>query len=135
MVKRTTLTQAFANFGATPVNVQWACSAITEDGKSIVINCWNHRLKPQPNDRLTYEDSLSHWKNRRGANLLHTHLTKAKADNLPLRLILVTTADKDMVPVDARSADKTFANQYDLVGRLVSFNSDTGDYAIEFTRV
>lgn len=40
-----------------------------------------------------------------------------------------------MVPVDARSADKTFANQYDLVGRLVSFNSDTGHYSIEFTRV
>jgi hypothetical protein len=136
VAKKLTLTQAFANFGATPVNVQWACSAIANDGESIVMSGWNHMLSPEPNDRLVYEDSLSDWKNRRGANLLQKHLAKAMAENLPIQLILATTTDEELVEAgEARNADKTFANQYDLVGSLIDFDADTGHYVIEFAHV
>lgn len=135
MAKKLTLTQAFANFGATPVNVQWACSAIAADRSSIVVSCWNHMLMPEPNDRLVYKDSLSRWKNRLGANLLYKHFEKAKADNLPVRLILATTTDKDSVEAGrARSTSKRFEPQFDLIGTVTRFDPDGGHFEVEFHR-
>jgi hypothetical protein len=125
-----TLTKAFEYYGATPVNVGWACSAIASD-RSIVFSAWDHMLKPSANDRLVYEDRLSRWKNPRGANLLHKHLVQARAENLPVRLILATIIDVSLIGTgEARKIPKTFSVHDDLVGRVTLFDGDR--FVIEF---
>ena len=36
--------EAFAKFGAKPINPMWAVSAIADDG-ALVISCWSHHCK------------------------------------------------------------------------------------------
>ena len=127
-----TLTGAFAHYGATAVNINWACSAIASDG-SVVFSGWNHTLAPQPDGRLLYRLKLSAWDNKRGANLLRKHMGLAYREGLPIRFILATSSDPAKVEAgEARSIPKTFSLP-NLVGHVLNFDGD--NIVIEFEEV
>ena len=124
-------TEAFKAFGAKLANPQWAYSAIANDG-SLVISCWSHKLKLK--DRvLTYTDRLSRWKlNSPGKNLLTEHLTKGRYQALPVRLVVVTTNQPDVVDrgEEASSIQKTFHVKPEVIGAISLFDGD--NFIIEF---
>ncbi len=92
-MKKLTLTDAFANYGAKLKNTRWACSAIADDG-ALVISCWQHFLKSYDNGHKRYHDHLSRWLgNHQGRNLLAKHLKMAIEDNLQVRLVVATLDD------------------------------------------
>lgn len=125
-------TEAFARFGAKPVNPMWAVSAIAEDG-ALVLSCWAHLCKSGGKGVLVYADCLSRWSgNELGGNLLGTHLQQAVAGNLPVRMVLATTTETDLVDRghDASKVKKTFHVREEVVGRVVSFDGD--NYVIEY---
>ena len=127
------LTSAFARYGAKLPNPQWAVSAVNSTGE-VVVSCWKHYLKGA-NGKLIYEDSLSRWAgNAAGNNLLREHLTRALADDLPVRLVIARTDATDIVDSgqDASQAAKTFGVREDLVGKVVAFDGD--HFEIEFVR-
>lgn len=127
-------TEAFAKFGAKPVNPMWAVSAIAEDG-SLVISCWAHLCKSGGKGVLVYADCLSRWGgNEMGCNLLRSHLQQAVAENLPVRMVVATTAETELVDKghDASKVKKTFHVREKVVGRVVSFDGD--NYVIEYRR-
>ena len=128
-----TMTEAFARYGATLVNPQWAVSAIAEDG-SCAISCWKHYTKPH-DGVLRHTDRLSRWShNTRGNNLLRQHLNQVKADNLDIRLVLVHTKQTELVDSggDASKGKKTFSARQEFVGNLVEFDGD--EFVIDFAR-
>lgn len=126
-------TDAFKFFGAKLANPQWAYSAIAEDG-ALVISCWSHMLKL--NDSvLSYTDRLSRWKlNSPGKNLLIEHLTRARDHALPVRLVVATTDEPDVVDRgdEASTIHKTFHVKENVVGKVILFDGD--NFTIEFRR-
>ncbi|HEY6640602.1 hypothetical protein [Povalibacter sp.] len=126
-------TQAFHAFGAKLVNRMWAYSAVASDG-SIVVSCWSHKLKLQ-DGVLTYTDRLSRWEpNPPGKNLLIEHLTKARDESLPVRLVIATTDRPDVVDRGevANTIAKTFHVKPEVVGKVVLFDGD--NFSLEFSR-
>lgn len=101
---------------------------------SIVVSCWSHRLK-LVDGALTYQDQLSRWDPQSpGRKLLCDHLTQALEHQLPLRLVIATTDQPDVVDrgQDTRGIFKTFHTRHDIVGRVIRFDSDA--YALQFRR-
>lgn len=128
-----TFTEAFARYGAKPVNVQWAVSAIAEDG-AFVMSCWKHYCTTVSSQLMRYEDKLSRWTaNKAGNNLLREHLQQALDGNLPVRALFVRTDDPEAVDRgEAVTVSKHFYVRKDLVGHLASFDGD--HFVIEFER-
>jgi hypothetical protein len=129
------LVEAFAKFGAKPINPMWAVSAFAEDG-ALVLSCWAHIFKPGGKGLLMYSDRLSRWGgNEMGANLLRTHLQEAVKADLPVRMVVATTAETELVDSghDASKVKKTFHIRPETVGRVVSFDGD--NYVIEYRRI
>lgn len=126
--------EAFAKFGAKPVNPMWAVSAIAEDG-ALVLSCWAHHCKSGGKGVLVYTDCLSRWGgNEMGCNLLRSHLEHAVAADLPVRMVVATTTETEFVDQghDASKVKKTFHVREEIVGRVVSFDGD--NYIIEYRR-
>ncbi len=132
-MKKLTLTDAFANYGAKLKNTRWACSAIADDG-ALVISCWQHFLKSYDNGHKRYHDHLSRWLgNHQGRNLLAKHLKMAIEDNLQVRLVVATLDDtKESISTDGDASllSKTFSIEKNLVGKVVEFDGDS--FVIEF---
>ena len=125
--------QAFRTFGAKLRNPLWAYSAVADDG-AVVISCWNHKLKLL-DGVLTYTDRISRWDaNAPGKKLLIDHLTRAQNQALPIRLVIATTDQPDVVDrgEEARGLYKTFHTKQDVVGSVASFNGD--QFVLEFRR-
>jgi hypothetical protein len=126
--------EAFAAFGAKPVNPMWAVSAIADDG-ALVLSCWAHICKPGGKGVLLYKDTLSRWGgNEMGCNLLRTHLKQALLHGLPVRMVVATTAETEAVDSgqDASKVKKTFHIRPEVIGRVTSFDGD--QYVIEYRR-
>lgn len=126
--------EAFAKFGAKPINPMWAVSAIAVDG-ALVISCWSHYCKPGGKGVLLYGDYLSRWGgNELGCKLLKTHLEQAVAGSLPVRMVVATTSQTEAVDhgYNASKVKKTFHIREEFVGRVLSFDGD--NYVIEFRR-
>lgn len=128
-----TFTEAFRAFGAKLVNPMWAYSAIAQDG-AVVISCWSHKLKLK-DGVLRYTDHLSRWEpNTPGKNLLIEHLNAAQDQSLPVRLVIATTDQPEVVErgEDASSIRKTFHIKEDVVGKVALFDGD--NLVLEFRR-
>lgn len=128
-----TYTAAFRAFDAKLVNPMWAYSAIAADG-ALVVSCWSHKLRLK-DGVLSYADRLSRWgPNAPGKSLLIEHLMKARAETLPVRLIVATTDQPDVVdrgePAD--KIRKTFHIKPEVVGRVTLFDGD--NFAFEFRK-
>jgi hypothetical protein len=128
------LTESFASYDAKLVNAMWAFSAIASDG-SLVLSCWQHKFKAPEKGLLRYTDQISRWKtNSPGKKLFIEHLSKAYDEQLPVRLVIVSTKDTAIVDAgeDASKLKKTFDVKKDIVGKVISFNGD--DYMIDFRK-
>lgn len=126
----TLFTQAFAKFGATLANPNWAVSAKAPDG-SIVISCWLHRLlRAQGTSNYCYRDLLSRFRgNVSGTNLLREHLLEAQNHGTEFRLIVARVLkDEDVARIErgdgADKVKKTFAPKPEFVGQLQTFDGD-----------
>lgn len=91
--------EAFARFGARPVNPMWAVSAIADDG-ALVVSCWAQLLKSAGRGTgvLLYTDCLSRWGgNVTGSRLLADHLAQALSGGLTVRMVVATASDPQAV--------------------------------------
>src|SRR5687767_7635084 len=81
------MTEAFAAYGATLKNQQWACSAIA-DG-SLVVSLWQQFFRPIPGGKgWRYEDSFAWDASPTGQSLLREHLRQAMDSSLPVRVVI-----------------------------------------------
>jgi hypothetical protein len=129
-----TLTDAFAKYGA-ELDTAWAFSAIADDG-SLVISCWQHKFTIPRKGVLRYTDELSRWEQplSPGRELFAKHLRQAHDENLPVRLVIVSTKDTARVDAgdDATKLRKTFDLREGYIGTIASFDGD--NYTIDFQK-
>lgn len=129
----TTLTAAFAHFGAVPKNVLYAWSAVSPDGGTVVLTWWEDEVERR-NGKLAYDtrnnsyNSPNIWGNRRGnrertKNLIHARDYCGEL----FRIVWVTAADpRDTVrKIVARRPDDT------LRMRLIELDEETGQFLAE----
>ena len=122
-----TLSDAFAKFGAKPANRLRALSAIAEDG-AVVLSCARSYFGRPGRGVLRYEDKLSREAgDGQGTALLGRHLTLARDEDLPIRMIVAS-------PKDAASGKvgRSFHVRTDLVGKVTKFDGD--HFIVDFTR-
>lgn len=121
------LAEAFAKYGATPANRLYSMSAIASDG-AMVLGCSSTRfLHPSPGV-LRYEDALSRDPDRASeAAALGEHLTMARGDNLPVRMIVIVDR-----PLPDGGATREIHIRADLIGKVMKFDGD--HYTVEFVR-
>jgi hypothetical protein len=121
------LSEAFARYGAAPANRLHSMSAIASDG-AMVLGCSAARfLHPSPGV-LRYEDSLSSDPGRASeAAALGEHLTMARGDNLPVRMIVIV--DKT---TPEGGTTREIHTRADLIGKVTKF--DGQHYIVEFVR-
>ncbi len=126
-------TEAFAKYGASLPNPQWAFSAIADDN-ALVISCWAHKLTPITGG-LRYIDCLSRTcRTTPGKKMLLKHLHQAHDEKLPVRLVIATAEDTAIIDAreDASEVRKSFHIREDFVGQVVSFDGDA--YVIDFKK-
>lgn len=130
-MSKLTLTEAFAHYGATLRNVQWAVSDIANG--HLVVSLWAHKFRKAVDGIMPYEDRLSRWSGA-GNSLFRQHLEQAYQDKLPVRAVIVRAEDPDAVDygVDASTIKKSFSVRPELVGRVSKYDGD--EFVIEFRR-
>jgi len=118
-----TLFDAFARFGAKPLNRHRGLSAIATDG-AMVLNCSHTYFGNPERGVLRYEDRLSReTPQSKHVGLLGQHLALARDGELPVRLVVTTQADGKV---------RGFHVRPDLIGRVVRFDGD--HFIVDFTR-
>ena len=130
-MRKLTLTEAFAHYGAKLRNVQWAVSDIA-DGH-LVVSLWAHKFRKAVDGIVPYEDQLSRW-NGAGNKLFRQHLEQAFRDQLPVRVVIVRAQDPEAVDrgIDASALKKSFSVRPELTGQIVEYDGD--QFVIEFRR-
>lgn len=128
-MSKLTLTKAFAHYGATLRNVQWAVSDIADD--HLVVSLWAHKFRKIAPGVLAYKDRLSRWSGP-GNTLFQQHLQQAVRDKLLVQVVMVRTNDTEAVDqgVDASTISKRFFVRDDLIGQVTRYDGD--DFLIEF---
>ena len=127
-VESLTLQEAFARFGGSPSNRLRSVSAITNDGRGMILACSSGRFLHPERGVLRYEDRLSR-EEAQSAEMrsLGEHLTQARDGGLPIRMIVLTprlqTAGKIGQDIHVRA---------DLVGKLLVFDGDR--FIVDFIR-
>jgi hypothetical protein len=129
------MTEAFAAYGATLVNQQWACSAIAEDG-SVVVSFWQQVFGRIPGGKgLRYEDSYAWDASKTGQTLLRDHLRQARDSSLPVRVVIaIPENDQGKEDVESKSPANKIKKTFDVkkawVGRVVEFTDER--FVIDF---
>jgi hypothetical protein len=121
------LAEAFARYGATPASRLHSMSAIASDG-AMVLGCSSARFLHAAPGVLRYEDALSSDPSRATeAAALGEHLTKARGENLPVRMIVIV--DKAL---PEGGTTREIHTRADLIGKVLKF--DGHHYIVEFVR-
>ena len=127
----TTLTAAFAHFGAVAKNIAYAWSAVSRDGSTVVLTWWEDEAQHR-NGKLVYDlrdrTNYSVWGYRHGnrdrtRNLVHV---RDHCNGL-FRIVWVKAADprNTVRKIVARRPDDA------LWMRLIEFNEHTGEFLAE----
>jgi hypothetical protein len=121
------LVDAFAKYGATPAHRLHSRSAIASDG-SLVLGCSSVRFQHPSPGVLRYEDTVPQDPERESeAAQLGEHLTKARGDNLVVRMIVIVEKAQPQGGTTREVHIRT-----DLVGKVTKF--DGQHYIVDFVR-
>ena len=129
-MKRMTFTEAYAEYGAKLRNVNWACSAITDDESALVFSCFEDRFDHKRGNIRRYKDKLERWENPHGRKLAREHLRKAFEDKLPVRLVSVVLDDSKNANAKRKQCKPSVCA--DEIGRVIKFDGD--NFVIAFQR-
>lgn len=121
------LSDAFARFGAKPINRVRGLSAMAADG-ALVLNCSLAYFSHPSRGVLRYEDRLSRQSpGSSDTERLGQHLTLAAAGALPVRMVVSSRANESN-----GSGSPSWHVRPDLIGRVAEFDGD--HYIVDFTR-
>ncbi|MFU7529436.1 hypothetical protein [Qipengyuania sp. ASV99] len=122
----TTLTKAFAFFGAHTHNVRQAWSAMSPDGKTVVVTLWDHERAADGS--VDYFDSVnrSRWEKRWGNRERARHLRHALEHcEGKFRVVRVLARDKGQ---DTKQIANRIADPHTVM-QVTRFDDSTGEFA------
>lgn len=125
-----TLRDGFAYYGAVAVNSRWAWSALSPDGRTVVLTLWEDKVYREGNTLKVnaFGDSVHLWKDTPGNRDRIKKLVHAR-DNCGglFRAVFVVAKDTKVIPrsIASRYVDPT------LQMKLVDLNEETGEFYAE----
>ncbi|MEQ8411167.1 MAG: hypothetical protein RIC51_00555 [Erythrobacter sp.] len=126
MPRTTTLTDAFAFFGASTHNIRQAWSAVSPDGRTVVITLWDHERAADGS--VNYFDPANRWRwERRWGNKERIRHLKHALDNCSGRFRVVRVVAKDP-DADSKTIRDRIADP-DTVMKITGFDAATGEFA------
>ena len=131
---KTSLSEAFARFGATLRNPQWSVSAWAPDG-ALIVSLWAHHTRRNaPPGTMEFEDRLDRWSGP-GNSELRKNVLLAHQQGSLVRLVLVRTVETGRVQAgdDASKIPKTFAVREDLIGKVI--HADDSGFVVQFCEI
>lgn len=126
MPRASTLTAAFAYFGATVRNPRWSWSAVTPDEQTVILTMWEDRIMPDGSVDFFDGPHAAHWQKQIGNRFRIKDLQTARANcDGQFRIVRVTAADVDARPrkIVARSPDP------DVIMKVTKLDPSTGEFA------
>lgn len=124
------LIDAFGRFGAKPTSRLGSLSAMAADG-AMVLNCMSANFGHPARGVLRYETRLSAAQaESKVLTTLGEHLTRARDDGLPVRMI-VNFPEREKVGEKAGRSG-SYHIRPDLIGKVVEFDGDR--FVVDFTR-
>ena len=127
-MKTMSLTAAFAHFGVKPTNPRWSWSAVSEDGKTVVLTLWRDMFdyKQKPPAYVDPAPNYSDWCDHRG-NVDRVRHLKHAAEHCDGLFRGVMTVAKDPAAHPREIAD---CFPWDGVWmRLTSFDEESGAWS------
>ncbi len=123
---------AFAQYGASLVNVQWSVSAWAPDG-ALVVSLWDHHTRKGLAGTLEFAASASRWKGPGNAEF-RENVNKAFESGAKVYLVIARTEDVARVEAgeDASKIKKFISVRQDLVGKVIEWDGE--NYAFRFTK-
>lgn len=124
------ITEAFSHYGVELANPLFTSSAVGGNPRQIVVSLWSHNFTP---DMSHYGSDITKWKGA-GKHIFIRHLRLAQEENLPIRVVVATSADPEEVSAgNATRTENDFKPDFSLVGRVVSLSEDGFELAFERT--
>ncbi len=126
MPRTTTLTEAFAHFGASSHNIRQAWSAASEDGRTVVLTIWRHKAAADRSVDYFDPSGAARWQHLWGNKERKRHIRHA-LDHCAgqIRVVWVIAQDEKAHPktIKDRVAD------LDTVMQITAFDEVTGEFA------
>ena len=128
MPKTSTLTDAYAFFGAQIRNPRWSWSAVSEDGKTVVITLWDDETAADGSVDFFGHPKIDRWQTQIGNRYRIKDLIHAR-DHCGgrFRVVRLTAVDTKAIP----RAIKHRAPDPDTVMRLTRLKEETGEFSAE----
>lgn len=124
------ITEAFREYGVELETPQWSSSAVSDNPRQVVVSLWRHNFNA---DMSRYKSRTVHWKGA-GKPTFYRHLQMAMAENLPIRVVLASTAD--LAEVEKGNATRTqndFEPDFSLIGKVVRLDPNELELTFERT--
>ncbi|PYB77275.1 MULTISPECIES: hypothetical protein [Rhizobium] len=126
-MKKWTLTEAFAEFGVVRKNPRWSWSAVSADGKTVVLTIWEDRLDrssdPPIYDTLDWPPETWQSSHSNKERLAHLKIARDNCDGL-FRVVITVAKDVSSRP---RKIVGCYP-QKNLIMRLVALQESTGRF-------
>lgn len=126
-MKKWTLTQAFAEFGVVRKNPRWSWSAVSDDGRTVVLTIWKDRLDfssdPPTYDTLDWPPETWQSSHSNKERLAHLKIARDHCDG-HFRVIITVAKDVNSRP---RQVVECYP-QKNLIMRLVALDEATGRF-------
>lgn len=131
MPKMTTLTAAFGHFGATLRNPRWSWSAVSDDGKSVVVTIWDDEVGPDGSVDFFGHPRRDRWQHQIGNRFRKEDLIYAREKCGGLfRVVRIEAVDPTAKPraIKNRRADP------DAIMKLIKLDERTGEFSARLVR-
>lgn len=117
---------AFRALGAKPTNVYTSLSAISADGKTVVVTLWQRDFRGRGGEMIYELRNLGGWFKGPGVNDLFKHLAWAVANCGGIVRVIVVVSERNS---SGRERTTCFARQ-DLVMRVTHLDPETGSFTL-----
>ncbi|MEN9196865.1 HNH endonuclease [Xanthomonas euvesicatoria] len=124
------MSDAFRRYGVEIKDPKFNSSALSENPRQVILSLWSHNFS---SDMSRYAMETAHWQGR-GKHTFLAHLEQARAESLPIRVVVATSDNP--TEVKAGNAARVFNNfepDFSLVGQVVSLAASSFELAFERT--
>ncbi|MBX7531408.1 hypothetical protein K3165_00565 [Qipengyuania sp. 1XM1-15A] len=128
MPKTSTLTDSYAFFGAEIRNPRWSWSAVSKDGKTVVVTLWGDEIAADGSVDFFGHPKVDRWKTQIGNRFRIKDLIHARDHcDGEFRVVRLTAVDTKAIPraIKQREPDP------DVVMRLTRLDEQTGEFVAQ----
>jgi hypothetical protein len=128
MSNRWTRTACFRFYNTDPRNPNWSWSAVSAEGKTVVLTLWLDEFKGRAGHMVYARQGLGDWHEGNGSRFFFEDMAWAVANCDGIVRVIVAVRDKRQT---GRAKTKECYPRKDLIMRIVHFDPKAGAFRLE----